>query len=86
MNKTSNLLMNLTLNTFPKCRALCVIVSTLVLTAIALPAFRPRSISAAQQSTSTKAIVRHGSTVDGRIEGSVQQLSGEDQPSMTAVP
>ena len=32
----------------------------------------------AQQSSVPRAIVRHGFTVNGRIEGSVQQLSGED--------
>ncbi len=35
-------------------------------------------IARAQQPNGPRAIVRHGFTVDGRIEGSVQQLSGED--------
>jgi hypothetical protein len=32
----------------------------------------------ARQSVGAKAVVRHGFSLDGRIEGSVQQLSGED--------
>lgn len=35
-------------------------------------------VARTQQPNSSRAIVKHGFTVDGRIEGSVQQLNGED--------
>jgi cytoskeletal protein CcmA (bactofilin family) len=55
-----------------------VLAGILLIAAIAFSAFWPILVTGAQQSNSAKAIVRHGFTVDGRIEGSVQQLSGED--------
>jgi hypothetical protein len=61
------------------CRlSLLVLAGVLVLATISVSASWPMLVTTALQSSSAKAIVRHGFTVDGRIEGSVQQLSGED--------
>lgn len=65
---------------FPRlCRVpLRVLFGILIVITICIGTSWPMLVTRAQQSGSAKAIVRHGFTVDGRIEGSVQQLSGEE--------
>ena len=70
--------MNPILNASRKYPAVRSVVSVIVLVTIAAMLFSLEATTAAQQSSSAKAIVRHGLAVDGRIEGSVQQLAGED--------
>jgi cytoskeletal protein CcmA (bactofilin family) len=55
-----------------------VFLGILLLAATGVGASHPLLVARAQQANNAKAIVRHGFTVDGRIEGSVQQLSSED--------
>jgi cytoskeletal protein CcmA (bactofilin family) len=55
-----------------------VFLGILLLAATGVLASHPQLVVRAQQANNAKAIVRHGFTVDGRIEGSVQQLSSED--------
>jgi hypothetical protein len=50
----------------------------LVLVVVAVTANITALVTTARQSNGSKAVVRHGFTVDGRIEGPIQQLSAED--------
>lgn len=62
----------------PRLTQLHVLFGILLIATIVISASWPALVATAQQSSSVRALVRHGFSVDGRIEGSVQQLSGED--------
>lgn len=49
-----------------------------VVTVVAAPSFASWLTTSAQQQGGSRALVRRGLTVDGRIEGAVQQLNSED--------